>query len=507
MNISSVFHIQRILLQIVIVLGTITVSLVALAQNNFPLLAILTALLFVPLLIQSPAWLLMLTIGLFGTDLTLPMLPNSLTLHAFLACGLSVWILIHRLIVQPDSLRHDTYKSSSSFLLLYLAVITIIMVMRGSGIRYLGSEQWGGGKYFLLFIAALFYWTAPRQPLSERQWKIAFLLLTAGSLLPFLAQWIEGKSGGRLELTPYLQGSLGDMQEVEASALQTTLVRIPALSLLGTAIGLGVMVLIPLRFPHVLVSGPLMLGGLALVGLAGYRSHFLIIAGTALLFSFIYRENHSWRKHLFRLLIAAAILFALLRIVAPLLPPLMQRTLSVIPGIGISEAVQQDAAGTVAWRIELWKFSLQLSAPFRWIGRGFLYAPDELPLFDYTTGLLHMYLRHNYHNGPLGLLIDTGIPGLLACTGLFIMALVEGRRWLGEMPSRSVFGRAYRALYAYLVVLVIYFYAIIGDPVTSVIRVLFILALLKITLASHRACHPPPAPPPKTDIPPEAPAP
>jgi hypothetical protein len=91
----------------------------------------------------------------------------------------------------------------------------------------------------------------------------------------------------------------------------------------------------------------------------------------------------------------------------------------------------------------------------------------------------------------LSLLIDTGIPGLFFCTLFFLFSVVECGRLLPLMPPHTAFGRAYRVLFAYLAVQVIYFYAIIGDPVSSVSRILFTFMLLKILVHSQGEADPP----------------
>jgi len=482
------FRLQRLLFQTGLLVATLAASLYAVQQSNYLMLGGLVALLFVPILIRSPIWLLILVMALYGANLSLPILPASMTLHTFLAAVLAGWLLVREIIQPTTPLKPPgCFRGSSRALGFYLGIILLIMLIRGSGMRVFGSEQWGGSKYFNLAIAAALFWTAPRQPLTERQWRFAFLALTVGYLLPFFALQILMLSGGRIDLTPYVQAIFSDFPDLEMADLQNALFRIQPLAFLGNALALAALVLIPVRFPHSLVAGGLIAVGAGMVGMAGYRSHFLILAGTVILFSFLHREHLPWGRNLLRLLLIGATLFLILLVVTPLLPPVMQRTLSVIPGLGISETVQQDAQGTVLWRVDLWKFSLSMARPYLWIGRGFLFSPEELPWFDVTIGHLHMFLRHSYHNGPIGLLIDTGIPGLIAGSLFLILAVLESRRQLGAIPAQTPFGRAYRALFVYLTVQAIYFYAVIGDPVASFIRFLFVFTLMKILLQSHQA--------------------
>ena len=483
---SSFPRAQRTLINFGILVIAIAVSVTAIVQSSYFMMGALIGALFLPFLIESPSWLMIVVIGLFGTELTFPSLPSSLSLHSFLAAVLSVWLLVRHLIVRTEvPFRQSQHTVSSVFLFLYLATLVLIMTVRGTGMRYLGSEEWGGGKYFLLFISAAFFWAAPFQRLTERQWKIAFVFLTIGYLLPFVAQWIISASGGQFDIDQYVKSAFSDTPTVQNEDLQTSLVRDYPLAALGTAIGLSALVLLPVRFPYVLLSAALILVAVVFVGMAGYRSHFMILVGTIVMYSFVFRENRSWRRQLFILLLIGVTCWSFLFLITPYLPPIAQRSLSIVPGLGINEVVQESATGTVGWRIDLWQFSLQMSAPYRWLGRGFLFNPEELPVFDYATGHLFMYLRHSYHNGPLSLLIDTGIPGLIFCSGFFIASIVESRRLLGLIPSETVFGRAYRALYAYLIVQVIYFYGLIGDPVSSVSQILFIFTLLKVLIVSH----------------------
>jgi hypothetical protein len=494
---SSIFHLQRSLIHIGFFLGALIISMIAIAKSNYPMLAGLILVLFLPTLIQSPSWLLILVIALFGTEATLPMLPASLSLHLALAAVLSLWLIVRNLILHSGTpVPQPSYAASNLFLFLYLVTLVLIMSVRGTGMRAFGSAEWGGGKYFLIFIASAFCWTAPLKGLGPRQWKWAVLLLTAGYVLPFVAQWLLSFSGGYFDITDYIRPALTESgaTSLEGVDVQTSLIRVYPLAALGTAIGIAALMLLPVRMPQLLAIGLFLLVGLALVGLSGYRSHFLALAGAITFYSFVFRENRSWVRHLFILLLIAITLWSLLFLITPYLPALVQRTLSIIPGLGVAETVQTDATNTITWRFSLWRFSLLLGEQYRWLGRGFLFSPDELPQFDYTTDMLYMYLRHNYHNGPLSLLIDTGIPGLVFCSGLFLSALVESRRLLGEIPSHTPFGRAYRVLFAYLVMQVLYFYLIIGDPVAAVTRILFTFTLMKVLVTSWRTPQAPAAP-------------
>lgn len=487
MKASSLFAIQRSVISISIMVGTLAISLYALVKANYTMLLGLVVVLFLPFLIQSPAWLLILSIAFYGADMTLPILPASLTLHSFLAGSLAVWLVVRKLITRSGYQPRQGHFASTFFLFLYLSTIVMIMIIRGTGMRVLGSDLWGGGKYIILLTSMAFFWTAPAQPLTSRQWTLAVLLLTAGFLTPFISQWIVTFSGGQVDPSSYVRLTSDENPNVDISDLQTTLVRIFPLGNLGIALGLCALLLIPVRLPHVMGQGFVLLIALVLIGLSGFRSHFIILGGTLLLYSFYFRENRAKGRHMLILLLVGACCWALLYLITPSLPPLMQRTLSIVPGLGISEDVQANAMGTVSWRVELWKFSLQMASPYRWIGRGFLYSQSELPQFDYTTNYLYMYLHHSYHNGPLSLLIDTGIPGLIFCSAFFLAAVRETFRRLGEIPSETEFGRAYRVLFAYLIVQVVYFYAIIGDPMASVTQILFTFTLLKILVTSHRA--------------------
>src|SRR5690606_40907395 len=55
------------------------------------------------------------------------------------------------------------------------------------------------------------------------------------------------------------------------------------------------------------------------------------------------------------------------------LPYSVQRTLSWLPGLKVSNAVAQDAAGTVDWRLDLWHAAIRYIPEYFWLGKGFSY--------------------------------------------------------------------------------------------------------------------------------------
>lgn len=488
MNAPSQFRLERSLLNIGIVAGTLVLSLVAIAKSNYTLLAGLIVLLFVPFLIQSPVWLLMAALALYGTGLTLPQLPASLTLHSALFALLVVWIVIRGVIFRGGPRpRLPRFAGSSFFLFLFLVNFAVILSIRGMGMRFLGSEQWGGGKYFILLLAVGFFGVSHRLVLTPFQWKMALSLHVMGYLLPVLLFLVFGNSEDHA-LSPYFaQASYHNTLGGEGLNVESQLkYRFPTLGSLGIALGIGALALIPFRMPGVLGAGLFLLAAIASTAVAGHRSRFIILVSLIVLFTFFHRDHLPKKRQALFLLLIGSVLWLVLYLIAPYLPPLIQRTVSVIPGLGISEEAQLDALGTITWRIDLWKFCLSMSESYRWIGRGFLYMPDEMPIYSgYASGFLDLYIHHSYHNGPISFLIDTGIPGLVVSTGFFLAAVIEGYRGLAWIPAESAFGRAYRVFFCLLATQVLHFYVIQGDALNSMLDILFPFAIMKILLVSH----------------------
>jgi O-antigen ligase len=125
------------------------------------------------------------------------------------------------------------------------------------------------------------------------------------------------------------------------------------------------------------------------------------------------------------------------------LPLMAQRALSFLPG-KFDQATRESAAGTVQWRLAMWKEVLPEVPKCLFRGKGWafdardFYSTVELaPSPDIHAGTI---LVGDYHSGPLSLLLPFGIYGAVAFVWFLVAGLrVLHRNWkFGNPALRSV---------------------------------------------------------------------
>jgi hypothetical protein len=108
--------------------------------------------------------------------------------------------------------------------------------------------------------------------------------------------------------------------------------------------------------------------------------------------------------------------YLLLFVIGPQLPFAIQRSFSFLPGIDWDFKMLAGAANSVDWRVEVWKLCWQRVPQHLLIGRGLLIenvAEHAWLSASYYGTPEFFYAAHGYHSGPLALLLDTGLLGLL----------------------------------------------------------------------------------------------
>ena len=119
--------------------------------------------------------------------------------------------------------------------------------------------------------------------------------------------------------------------------------------------------------------------------------------------------------------------------ILPVLPIVAQRSLSFLPLAKerITDPMMLRAAqGSIDWRIDIWKMAWENVPRYLLIGRGLTFDVTGwawLQAAAYKTTEFN-YANHNYHSGPLSLLVDFGLPGFICATGFMISVVVQAWR-------------------------------------------------------------------------------
>jgi len=364
-----------------------------------------------------------------------------------------------------------------------LAVVLLTASIRGWGLSILGSEKWGGMQYLVLVGGMGLYIFSGGIILTERQlrrtlaWMFALIFVPAGVFI-------------LIKLVPQLGWmatifSVKDEATLQAS--DTALRRWQALEF--PAIWAGVLAL--LCYEHrKRVSLPMIIaaaGAFIMMGLSGHRTVIISIGLTFLVYLILQWHCIPTRSRM-QLAVLAILLVPLLYAVADRLPLSYQRAASVLPGIHVSAEAEHDAEGTTDWRVEMWKELLPEIPRYLLIGKGLGFTLDEAYSAWISTSDLQMRHKffmatHQYHNGPLWLILDLGLAGFLLGIGLMIMLVKHYGALRRRLPAAGWLGETYTVLYALLVAQTIFFFTVIGGA-TQLMKLLVLSCILDLLYRS-----------------------
>ena len=102
-----------------------------------------------------------------------------------------------------------------------------------------------------------------------------------------------------------------------------------------------------------------------------------------------------------------------------------------MPGATVDQRTAIDATHSIDWRLEIWEYALARASDYLIIGRGGTFdvmeTVGQLGIADPYGTPWQAFLTHTYHSGPIEMLLDYGIPGLLAVFSLHV--LIFKRLW------------------------------------------------------------------------------
>lgn len=281
-------------------------------------------------------------------------------------------------------------------LVLYAIWLIVLMAVRGTGLRALGSTTWGGQKYIIQFVAIGMFFVCSNISIKAKhiRW-----IVWGGVIAGIIGSFVAFKTGSYLSVEG--AGEVNNARKAYLSAFYFSF--------------------IPIVFAYKakrikIINVGLLVLAVLLLSLTGFRNRLIIFAMLVYLYGYVKSKNKIW--YTAGMIIAGLVAWGLVVFITPSLPLEMQRTFSFIPGVQVAQEVATSALNSTEWRIEQWKFALAHSHQYFIIGRGMTinvnYIVQSAGVNDLgSAGQWFMYQLHNYHSGPLALLIDLGIPGML----------------------------------------------------------------------------------------------
>lgn len=351
-------------------------------------------------------------------------LPGRPELWMFMSLASFMIVLIQRAI-HPESLMKPVHFVMWPLLFILLVVLVTAYLNGGIHLGSLGAESLGGRKYLYIIAAIIGFFAMTSYPISESSYKFYFgtyflsaVTETFGDLVA-LAEKVSPAAGSVLIFFLYIFPPKVNTSLLSAggpSFQSNPVYRDYGLSVACEGVFLYMMARYGIK--KILTSGvikKLILLATIVGCLAGGFRTLLVTVCLVLFFMF-------WLEGLFRskfilLPILAVLVLVPLAPFAYRLPSGLQRTLSVVPMINVSQEARLSAEASSEWRIQMWKQLLPQIPQYLWLGKGF-----EANTLDYvsvasesqsgdTTEAATMV--GDYHNGPLSVIIPFGIWGVI----------------------------------------------------------------------------------------------
>lgn len=454
----------------------ITVGLAGFAVTHpgslFP--ALILAAVAAMVLITQPKLLLFLVVCTETSGVRLLGVGGRLPLFAVFFAVAACYGILHRALT-PRRLPRDL---SDRGLLIFSITIIMLICVHGFGLSLAGSSSYGGKTYIVLLFAMMAYKAVQSINLNERQTRNLVYCFTAASCLPVTTQVLIYFNPSLYTVLDHFVNTNADYlvgENAGGGAFVTNeIVRWQGVTFLAVSLWfLTVAKLWQTRRRWLLYAIFGLLATLAF--LAGFRS-----AATAQIMlsviALIATSRQRWQTVMSLAGLAVAG-YLLLIAIGPQLSLSIQRSLSFLPGINWAPEVIISGEGTMNWRLDVWALCWRNVPQHLFIGRGLLLenvmSHAWLSRSYYMTPEFY-YATHGYHSGPLSLLLDTGLPGLI---GFFMfqigMVLNAFRYFRSSAGSSNLFLRGYMlALTISTTYRVFSYYLAFGDIVETLPRLI-----------------------------------
>lgn len=397
---------------------------VTLAESPYVVFAGFAGLLYVGTLSVNARTLAWLVIALQPAALIVPFFPGRpfwWELCALLAWpSLLVYFLVNR--KQLADLKFDRLEKRALLALLgYVGVLVVLMLYRGVGFRAFGGGQMGGRFYaqqIILAVLPVLFLATP----ASRKGLMAAMITSWILSLTYLVSDFSFSLTGSLHKVLYFFELPADAVNFELGFEVSGLRRYQSLSTVSTALLAALVVSMSLRD----LAGrcawfgiPSVVGVVAIGLFSGYRTAF-IQSMLVLFFLTVFQRFWSLPRLVFSCLMVA-VFAAVLYWSASSLPLAIQRSISFLPGVEVTQLARDNAADTLNDRIEVLKLAVNDVPRYALVGRGFgMDRFDKLPSDAAYSGVWLQYINGYYYNGLLGSLLKMGVFGLV-CTLAFII--------------------------------------------------------------------------------------
>ena len=450
-------------LVVVIVLAVFGLAVFAYGTHSPVLLYGLIAFFPFVYLVNHREFTLMMIIAIYGSTLTLPQMPFQMPMSFALSLMLVMMIYLGHIIDK----KRVRWTIEKRWVVSLVLVMLFTAMMRGFGLRVLGSKTWGGGSYIIYIGCCLFFILADEVVLDVSRWRRAVYALCLCSIVPVAAQAIFAFSGGRLwQQFLFIAPDYQMFQFEKDLESGSSMARLHVANMAGQYFFLLGLLLMGGSTRHkkwMVISLAL---SLIFAGISGNR--IPLIYNTFLLFFFL---STNFKRDLISRFVnpyTIAILFCVVVLImsASFLPPTFQRGLSWLPFVSVSSDVAYDAQATIEWRKMVWAEIFRQMPKYLLVGKGFAFTlTDLMTVTARSQGFSSpevVLASHNYHQGVLHVIMDLGLPGLFCWSGLVITMGVRHWNIQKRIWTNPLLKHYHRVFYASFLAYVVAFFLISG---------------------------------------------
>lgn len=302
----------------------------------------------------------------------------------------------------------------------YALVLLYLMRTHGLGLRISGGDRMGGRVYIQQLACSSF-------PIM-----MAMIRFPEGSLLrlfivhlflsfTFILSDIALAIGSEMYWIFYILDLANDAVNFEFGSEVTGIRRFQSFSFVAVAMLQLLLIVVPMRkiFSKSAIWVVPALLAIAALGLpGGHRGVLVLLAGILLLTSW---SQGIWSVvRLTGMALLLALFLGVVYAIGNTLPLAAQRTLAVLPGIKLDPVAVDDARSTLDGRATMRSVGMSLIPHYLWRGRGFGPTTEPVPFYGFDPyGTIAEHVNFGrFYNGPIGLMVNTGVPGTLCLLGM-----------------------------------------------------------------------------------------
>lgn len=399
------------------VLAYVVILIFSITQLSWPVTIILALLPPLAITVTSRALFLLLPIATLHIGMLVPGLPGNFQLHMIFA-------LLYILLYVASFAITKPHRTSSSSHMEYLCAlfligwIILLIGVRGSGMRVLGSKEIGGATYFQALIALGYFLFTRREIATEKDLRRAGILMGFLCLLPTAASGLFELSGGAIwqQMMFFRQGAA--FGETAQAVAEQRASRLSFLSNSTALLWVAVFTGRPGRLTWFSKVIWWLISCIAAL-FSGFRSTVI----TSFAFFSIYGLLKSKSRLRYATMIGLVGLTGYIGLVisANKLPFPVQRVIASLPGMNVEWEARAQGLGTVIWRKSVWDLAIRDIEKYWYLGRGVTFNPDTIPLMErYTNDPYVAYVTGSFHHATLELLVLYGAPAFLACCLMYL---------------------------------------------------------------------------------------